>query len=308
MTSIFFSYSHRDETWRNELEIHLQALQRQGLIDTWHDRCLLPGDDVDRGISEYLESASIILLLVSPYFIASDYCYDVEMTRALQRHEAGEARVIPVILEPCVWQDLPFGKLLATPTDGKPVSKHPNPHDAFVDIVKALRRALPDKETQQRQPEPASMSRTAVELPRSSNLRIRKEFTDEDRHQFLEESFEYLARFFEGSVAEVEKRNDDVTGRFRRVSADRFTAVLYRHGKEITSGTVWLGTDTGLGHGINFCYGVKSDSNSYNESFSIEDYGYALFLKGFGFAGTDKPLSQHGAAEYLWRLVIERLQ
>lgn len=308
MTSLFFSYSHRDETWRNELEIHLQSLQRQGLIDTWHDRCLLPGDEVDHVISEYLESASIILLLVSPYFIASNYCFDVEMTRALQRHEAGEARVIPVILEPCVWQELPFGKLLATPTDGKPVSKHPNPHDAFVDIVKAVRRALPDKESQQREPVRTSESMSEADLPRSSNLRIRKKFSDEDRHQFLEESFEYLARFFEGSIAEVEKRNKDITGRFRRVSADRFTAVLYRDGQEITSGTVWLGSYTRSGLSINFCYGIQSGSNSYNESFNVEDDGYALYLKGFGFAGTDSLLSQHGAAEYLWRLVIERLQ
>ena len=81
MNTIFFSYSHRDEELRNELEIHLQALQRQGLIETWHDRRIPAGDDVHHSISAQLESASIILLLVSPYFIASDYCYDVEMSQ-----------------------------------------------------------------------------------------------------------------------------------------------------------------------------------------------------------------------------------
>ena len=143
MVTIFFSYSHRDETWRDELEIHLQSLQRQGLIDTWHDRRIVAGDEVHDSISENLESAAIILLLVSPYFIASDYCYNVEMTRALERHQNGEARVIPVILEPCVWHKLPFGNLRATPNDGQPVSKFSNPHDAFVEIVNAISDALP---------------------------------------------------------------------------------------------------------------------------------------------------------------------
>ena len=73
-----------------------------------------------------------LLLLASPYFIASDYCYDIEMKRALERHHKGEARVIPVILHPCDWQNTPFGKLRATPPDGKPVSKFPNQHDAFL--------------------------------------------------------------------------------------------------------------------------------------------------------------------------------
>ena len=145
MNTIFLSYSHRDEELRNELEIHLQALQRQGLIETWHDRRIAAGDDVHHSISAQLETASIILLLVSPYFIASDYCYDVEMKRALELNSANQARVIPVILEPCVWHDLPFGGLLATPTDGKPVSKHANLHDAFVDIVNAIRDALPEE-------------------------------------------------------------------------------------------------------------------------------------------------------------------
>jgi hypothetical protein len=85
-----FSYSHKDKDLRNELEIHLAALKRQEVISTWHDRRITAGDEFSGKISENLESADIILLLVSPYFIASDYCYEVEMKRALERHEAGE--------------------------------------------------------------------------------------------------------------------------------------------------------------------------------------------------------------------------
>jgi hypothetical protein len=312
MNTIFFSYSHRDEKWRNELEIHLQALRRQGLIETWHDRRIAAGDDVHNAISTHLESASIILLLVSPYFIASNYCYDIEMTRALERHAANQTRVIPVILEPCVWQDLPFGALLATPTDGKPVSKHANPHDAFVDIVKAIRDAIPRKASRG----DANIGAASVVAPkseelvvRSSNLRVRQQFTDEDNQRFLETSFEYMANFFEGSVAEIAARNPNITTQFRRVDASRFDIVIFRRGHELASGTIWLGGDSGMGRGIYYASGIQANSNSYNESLTVTDDGYAQFLKGFGFSGfDDENLSQHGAAEHIWRQVIERLQ
>jgi len=120
MAKIFFSYSHHDERDRDLLETHLAALRREGVIETWHDRRILAGRDWSGEISEHLESADIILLLISPYFIASDYCFDLEMKRALERHEAGEAVVVPVIIEHCDWHKLPFGKLQAIPTDGRP--------------------------------------------------------------------------------------------------------------------------------------------------------------------------------------------
>jgi hypothetical protein len=141
MVTLFFSYSHKDEALRDQLEIHLAMLKRQGVISTWHDRRLIAGSDLDAGISRELECAEIILLLISPDFLASEYCYSVEMTHALQRHEAGEARVIPVILRPCDWTHAPFGKLLAAPRDGKPVTRWPDTDEAFLDIATAIREA-----------------------------------------------------------------------------------------------------------------------------------------------------------------------
>jgi hypothetical protein len=88
--SVFFSYSHKDEALRNQLEIHLAMLTRQGVISTWHDRRLIAGDNVDDGIAKELDKADIILLLVSPDFLASAYCYGVEVARALERFEAGQ--------------------------------------------------------------------------------------------------------------------------------------------------------------------------------------------------------------------------
>jgi transcriptional regulator with XRE-family HTH domain len=141
MASVFFSYSHRDEAMRDELETHLAQLKRQGIIQTSHDRRIRAGDEFENDINQYLEQADIVLLLVSPYFLDSAYCYDVEMQRALERHANGAALVIPVILQPCEWKHAPFSKLLAVPRDGRPVSEFPNQHTAFLEIATAVREA-----------------------------------------------------------------------------------------------------------------------------------------------------------------------
>src|SRR5437773_11960637 len=98
MASLFFSYSHADEALRDHLEKHLSALKHQGIIETWHDRRIRVGQTFSLEIDSHLESADVILLLVSPDFLASDYCYHREMLRAMERHQNGAVVVIPVIL------------------------------------------------------------------------------------------------------------------------------------------------------------------------------------------------------------------
>src|SRR5262249_7608956 len=154
---------------------------------------------------------------------------------ALARHEAGACRVIPVILRPCDWRDAPFGKLLAAPKDGKPITRWPDPDEAFLDGTQAIKSALaasspgPAPRRASPPPEPsASAPSTATAMGvRSSNLRVSKRFTDQDKDHFLQDAFEFIAKFFENSLAELAKRNPDIDGRFRRIDANRFTAVAY---------------------------------------------------------------------------------
>lgn len=98
MAKVFFSYAHEDEALRDKLETHLSLLKRQGVIETWHDRRIGPGDAFGDDIDTALETSDIVLLLVSADFLASDYCHDIEMRRALERHAQGLARVVPIIL------------------------------------------------------------------------------------------------------------------------------------------------------------------------------------------------------------------
>jgi len=142
MAKLFLSYSHKDEALRGELEVHLTMLQREGTITVWHDRKIDAGDVLDGAISAQLTSSDIILLLVSPDFLASSYCYDIELKQAMIRHEDGNARVIPVILRPCDWHYAPFSKLLAAPKDGKPITKWSNRDEAFLDVVRQIRRSV----------------------------------------------------------------------------------------------------------------------------------------------------------------------
>jgi hypothetical protein len=140
--AVFFSYSHKDEVLRDKLATHLKLLERQGVIQQWHDRQILAGTEWKGEIDGNLEAAQIILLLISADFLASDYCYDLEMGRALERHDAGAARVIPIVLRPVdnLWK-APFGKLQALPTDGKAVTLWDNQDAAFADVAKGIRLA-----------------------------------------------------------------------------------------------------------------------------------------------------------------------
>ena len=141
---VFYSYAHKDEKLRNKLETQLSLLKQQGHITNWHDRKISAGQEWANEIDERLNTADIILLLISPDFLASEYCYGIEMEHALERHERGEARVIPVILRKVYWQGASFGKLQALPTDARPVmsSSWHNQDEAFFNVAEGIRKVV----------------------------------------------------------------------------------------------------------------------------------------------------------------------
>jgi hypothetical protein len=314
MAKLFFSYSHKDEDLRNELEIHLTMLKRQGFIETWHDRRIDVGDVVDNKISKELDQADIILLLVSPYFLASNYCYDIEMHRALERHSSGEAHVIPVILHPCDWHPAPFGKLLAAPADGKPISKYANLHEAFLNVVTSIRSLISKPKLNEPYPVQTAQNKkhneyaNNAELPRSSNLRIKKEFTQQQKDEFLEQSYEYIQNYFEGSLAELSKRNYHIMTKFKKIDANHFSSIVYKNGDIATQCKIWLGGSRSFGGGISYSSDISSSDNSMNDSLSVDVDGYMPYLKPISFMRDEEKLSQQGAAEYFWEKFIKTLQ
>lgn len=140
--SIFISYAHADEDLKKELDKHLVGLKRSGKIETWNDRQLIAGQEWDEVIKTELERSDIILLLISIDFIASQYIWDKELATAMKRHEEGTARVVPIILKSCLWQEMPFAKLQALPRNAKPVTSYAIDDDAYTEISVSLNQLV----------------------------------------------------------------------------------------------------------------------------------------------------------------------
>lgn len=323
MPKLFFSYSHADEAFRDQLEKQLTMLKRQGIIETWHDRRINAGDELDASISAHVDNDDIILLLVSPDFLASSYCYDREMTRAMERHEQKDATVIPVILRPCEWQYSSFGKLLATPTDGRPINLWPDKDLAFLEVAKAIRRVAEGYSKSTPRPSVAAVPTTNTQTitmaheghvstlaARSSNLRIAKQFSERERDQFKIETFQYIENFFENSLRELQQRNQGIEGSIRKIDANRFTASIYKNGKAASRCTIFMGGGFSR-DSIAYSSSEQTSTNSYNESLSVEADDQTMYLKSGGMrfgSNANEKLSQEGAAELFWAMLIEPLQ
>ena len=136
---LVISYSHKDEGFRKQFETHLALLKRNKLIEHWDDRKIIPGDEWEEEIDQNFRDAGIVILMVSPDFLSSDYCYQKEMATAFERHERGEVAVVPIILRSCDWEDAPFGKLQALPAEAKPVSLWSDRDQAWLNVVHGLK-------------------------------------------------------------------------------------------------------------------------------------------------------------------------
>ncbi len=323
MTSVFVSYSHKDEQYREELEVHLAMLKREGTIDVWHDRRILAGTEIDSSIDVELDNADIVLLLVSPHFLASAYCFDIEVQRAMQLRSQGKCEVIPVILRPCEWQaaNAPFSKLLAVPRDGLPVSKWPDKDDAYLNIVHQLRKTL---QSVSKNNEEKSLDRIAptsnfiqpsisqIDNPRSSNLRLAKNFTDVDKDRFLDDALNYIKRFFELSLTELKARNEGIDTRFIPIGHNAFGCVIYREGKAVAKCGIRLNSRGFFGNGIIYTNDETAPENTMQDSLSVDHDNQSLFLvpMGLSYGGSQRTtkFTFNGASEYLWDLLISPLQ
>jgi WD40 repeat protein len=163
--TIFFCYAHEDEALLKRLQMHLKPLQRGKLVDVlWHDRDIGAGMEWQREIDSHLDTAQVILLLISPDFIASDYCYGIEMQRAIERHKRGEACVIPIILRSAYWQLLPVSELQLLPADAKPVisAAWHNQDEAFQNVAEEIHKVI----TKLMLPPPVTVPTSAASVPK----------------------------------------------------------------------------------------------------------------------------------------------
>lgn len=147
--NVYFSYSPKDERYRNQLETQMTLLKREGLISTWHGHKIAAGEEWEATLDRYLGCAQIILLLISSDFIASDYLYNLEMMLSLVEYNTEEVRVIPIILRPCDWHNAPFGKLQVLPINGKPITDRSwrSLDEAFYSVTQGIRKVVEELTT-----------------------------------------------------------------------------------------------------------------------------------------------------------------
>ena len=318
MLRVFISYSHKDESVKQELDTHFAMLKRTS-IDVWHDRRIEAGENIDHAIDVNLLNSDIIILLVSKDFIASEYCFDIEMAKALELHHSGSARVFPVIVGVCDWHDTPFGKLNALPQDGKPIDKFPDRNEGFMQVVKAVKDFAKNKGSIAKKPltQTAQLAETHLQsvLPRSGNLRVKHTFTDKEAHDFVESAFEYISNYFEASLKELENRNDGIESKFTRLDATHFVARIYKNGKCVSECKIWQSSKRMMGGDICYSSDTSSGDNSMNAWVSLQNDGYQQYFTnpGFGFGqygmgNQERQLTNEGVAEEFWASLISPLQ
>ena len=306
----FISYSHKDEGALERLHTHLAMLRRDGHIDEWYDREILAGDDINKEISEELESCELFLALISPDFLASNYCYETEMKRALERHDAGKVRVVPIIIEACDWKVTPLGKLKALPRDGMPIGEWTNQNTAYLDVVTELRRILVENERMVPPvvPQPAFESSSP-----DRRYRVKHDFDDIDRSDFRVKAYNDIRDYFISAVAEIDGI-EGIRGRYTETSTWSFTCTVIN--KAMNRGTAHItvhASNGNMGMGdIYYSFSENAPYNTANGGFRVESDEYDLFLRPSMFTVQHDPghdndrLSAQNAAEMLWREFLEQ--
>ncbi len=307
---IFVSYSHRDEGTLERLKAHLSPLRRDGRIETWYDREIRAGGEIDGAISAELESCDIVFLLISPDFLDSDYCMDTEMTRAMERHEEGSARVIPIIVEDCYWKTSAFKKLKALPKDGKPISSWTNENTAFLNVVEEVARVLDDMDRApvSAQPEPGGATRPEAQ---PLKYRVQRHFDDIDRSDFRDQAYDGIRRYFQEAAAELDAL-EELRGRFTARSDKKFSCTVVNRSR-MRGGTahITVRCSTG-GHGfgdISYVFAEDSADNTSNGGFNVENDEYEMFLTAtmnFMRGNQEDRMTPHQAAESLWTEFLEQ--
>lgn len=308
-TPVFISYSHVDERALGRLHKHLAMLQRDGLVSAWFDRAILPGAGLDVEVQRQLDASNLFLALVSPDYLASNYCYEKEFQHALRRHERGEMRIVPIIVEPCDWLSSPFQQFMALPKDGKAISEWTNANTAYLDVVNGLRRLV--AATPQSFGDPGVAAGLQVEgSPR--RVRLKRDFDVIAKAEFADAAFKTMRDYFFAAAKELSEASEDIRTRFEDMSASAFTCTIVNRAlRDGRDAHVTVHNRKGRGYfgDITYLWKSHADENASNGSIRVEADEYDLFLtvdRVFGARDAEAKLSPQRAAEWLWNTFVEQ--
>ena len=296
--NIFISYCHTDDKYLNQLHKHLTLLKRDGTIDIWTDSLIKAGDKIGSTISNALEKSSIFIALLSPDYLNSDYCYEIEFKKAIELHEAGKMRILPIILEPCDWLNSPFKEFMALPKDGNPIAEWLNQNNAFLDITTKIREVL-------------DFDNIGINknISQKRSLKIKKNFDTIDKSNYADKAFDHIKNYFKESCTEINGINNIKT-KFEDMDKAAFTCTVVNYPKEAHITVHNNKSERGFLGDITYNNQRYGNSNSSSGSVSIENDDYDLYLEmnnfGFGINHNDKKLTHEQVAEKMWEDFLER--
>ncbi|HEY0754917.1 MAG TPA: TIR domain-containing protein [Ktedonobacteraceae bacterium] len=238
---IFFSYAQADEELRERLSKHLRVWEKQGLLSSWHAQAIDAGTERQHEIDRHLNAAEIILLLISPDYIASDYLHDHEVARAMQRQRSGDAHVLPIILRPVNWKDAAFGELQSFPEDGKPIVSQQNMDEAFQLIAEQIKLLAENLLKKQAEEYHAKLRERAETYYAKGQTLISatqyKEALVAYEQAILVRAFDPDPRFYHGKATVYEQLARQAHDRALEIHAKKFTLLheLKEHSDKVTS-------------------------------------------------------------------------
>lgn len=237
MVKAFISYSHSDISALNRLHAHLSQLRRDGIISAWSDNEIPAGGLIDKHINQELEASGLFIALVSPDYLASNYCYEKEFERAVQLQQEGKLTIVPVIIEPCDWLSTPFNRFKALPRDGKPISTWENKNTAFLDTIQNIRKLLV---------EPASaipsVSTPSIAASRPSrNYKVQKDFDSIEKMEFAEKAFLQIKELLRRYIEEI-KLLENIKARVLLDDDVKFECILVNRNKVATEAQLKVST------------------------------------------------------------------
>jgi len=303
------SYSHNDNKYLEDLHKHLAVLKREGSLNAWSDHDILAGDDFELKIKSNLQNSQLFLALVSPDYLASSNCYEKEFEMALQMNEQNRIRIIPIIVEPCDWQSTPFGKFLALPKDGEPISNWTNKNNAYLNIVNELRRILQVIDN----PHTFDKNGTNTKSVSGRRVRLKHDYDAIDKAEFADKAFEIIRTYFEKSCVELIDADEDIKAKFEPMSNIAFSCTVINRAKR-NNGEAHItiysnNSKKGIGD-ISYVWERRADNNSSNGNINVEADEYDLYLSYNSYSAYNEngkiKYTAEQIAEILWNEFVTK--
>lgn len=302
----FISYSHKDEWALARLKTHLAVLTREGKIQTWTDQEIASGDIIDNEVVKKLAECDLFIPLVSPDFLASFYCYEKELASAVKRNDAGEMRIVPVVVEPCDWKGSPLKKFKALPKDGKPITEYVNHNVALLEVITGLRGLL--EPSAKPNPKATEVVQDSISTLPERRYRAKRTFDAIDRQKFVSDTFEEVKKFFASSASEL-NGIEGFKSHLSEIPPHGFTCTVINkaHQQGTAHITVYMDASRSMLGDLYWSYSPNAASNTANGHFNVgnDDYEQYLTVQEFG-GGNAQRINSRQAAEYLWDNIIGR--